>query len=286
MRTSLAITVLLMLALQLLVPITGKGKGITTEKVTLGLKDESLETAIKKIEQQTTFRFFYHDKDVKPLDHLNLVQGTRTVEQTLEILLQNTFLSFREMDNNILLERRDQPGYFKITGRVVNSSDKKPVANASIFLSNSAVGAKTADDGTFKLNNAKPGKYDLVVSFVGFETYRKTITVNDQDIALPDIEIKPQAIILNEVSIKPVIDPNRERNYEWFKEEFLGTSELAQECKILNPEILDLDYDEGSKILTASSQDFLEIENDALGYKIKYLLTNFKLDVKRSEDKG
>ncbi len=190
MRTSLAITILLMFTVQLLFSITARGKGIASEKVTLGLKDESLETAIKKIEQQTTFRFFYRDEDIKPLVHLNLDQGTRTVEQTLEILLQNTFLSFREMDNNILLERKGRQGYFEITGRVVNSSDKKPVANASVFLSNSAVGAKTADDGTFKLNNAKPGKYDMIVSFVGFETYRQTITVNDKDIALPDIEIK------------------------------------------------------------------------------------------------
>jgi len=278
MRTSLAITVLLMLLFQLSFPITGRGKGITTEKVTLGLNDESLETAINKIEQQTTFRFFYHEEDIKPLVHLNLAEGTRTVEQTLEILLQNTFLSFREMENNILLVREDRQSYYKITGRVVNSSDKKPVANASVFLNNSAIGAKTADDGTFKLNNAKPGKYDMVVSFVGFETYRQTITVNDKDIALPDIEIKPQAILLSEVKIKPVTDAAREKYYGWFKDEFLGTTQLAQDCKILNPEILDFDYDEETKILTATSQDFLEIENDALGYKIRYLLTNFKLD--------
>ncbi len=278
MRTSLALTVLLMLTFQLLFPITGRGKGMTTEKVTLGLKDESLETAIKKIEQQTTFRFFYRGEDIRLLAHLNLEQQTRTVEQTLEILLQNTFLSFREVENKILLVREDRQDYYKISGRVVNSSDKKPVSNASVFLSNSAVGAKSGDDGTFKLNNAKPGKYDMVVSFVGFETYRQTITVNDKDIALPDIEIKPQAILLSEVKIKPVTDADREKYYRWFKDEFLGTTQLAQECKILNPEILDFDYDDKTNVLTTSSQDFLEIENDALGYKIKYLLTNFTLD--------
>ncbi len=167
---------------------------------------------------------------------------------------------------------------FTISGRVLNQPDKKPIANASVFLSNSSIGDKTAGNGGFTLHNAKPGKYDLVVSFVGFETYRQTITVNDKNIILPDIWISPRIILLNEVSIKPVIDPDRERNYEWFKDEFLGSSELAGECEILNPEILDLYYDKKTDILRASSQDFLIIENDALGYRIKYLLTKFKLD--------
>jgi len=165
-----------------------------------------------------------------------------------------------------------------ISGKVFNRDDKKPVANASVFLSNSSIGNKTADDGTFKLNNAKPGKYDLVVSIIGFETYRQAIVVNDVNIALPDIEIIPQAILLKEVNIHLVTDANRERYLEWFKEEFLGTSELAGECKVVNPEILDLDYDEKTNVLKASSQAFLEIENGALGYKLKYLLTDFSLD--------
>jgi len=169
---------------------------------------------------------------------------------------------------------------FTITGRVLNKADKKPVPYASVFLSNSSVGNKTDNDGAFRLTNAKRGKYELTVSIIGFETYRQTISVSNSDVVLPDIGITPQAIALNEVSIKPVTDPDRERNYEWFKEEFLGTSDLAGECKIINPEILNLDYNEKISVLTASSVDFLEIENDALGYKIRYLLTKFTLDNK------
>ncbi len=285
MRTSLAITILLMLTFQLLFPITGRGKGIITEKVTLGLNDESLETAIKKIEQQTTFRFFYHDEDIKPLDHLNLAQDTRTVEQTLEILLQNTFLSFREMDNNILLVRKDQPAYFVIRGKVVNGSDKSPLGNASVFLSNATIGDKTAGDGTFTLRNVRPGKYNLIVSLVGFETVSQTVEAGTGNINLADILLFPKTILLNEVKIKPITDADRERNYNLFKDEFLGTSDLARECKILNPEVLDLDYDEINHTLKASSSDFLQIKNDALGYKIKYQVTNFSMEDKDSIEK-
>ncbi len=167
-----------------------------------------------------------------------------------------------------------------VKGRVLNKTDDKPVSNANVFLSNATIGSKTADDGTFILSNIKPGKYELVVSIVGFESYKKSITVENNDIELTDIALFPKTVALKEVSIKYHKDPNREKYYGWFKEEFLGTSQQAQDCKILNSDVLDLDYDEAGHKLTASSYDFLEIENDALGYKIKYLLNNFSFENK------
>ncbi len=170
---------------------------------------------------------------------------------------------------------------FSISGRVLNQPDKKPVADASVFLSNSSVGAKTANDGTFILSNVKSGKYQLIISIIGFETYSQTITVNDSKMALGDIEILPKLLILNEVTVKAtrITDVNRQKYLSWFKDEFLGKSNLALDCKIVNPEILYLHFDEEQNILTASSSDFLLIENPGLGYKIKYLLKHFSLNL-------
>lgn len=167
---------------------------------------------------------------------------------------------------------------FNISGRVLNQDDKKPLSNVNVFLSNATIGSKTAVDGSFTLLRIKPGKYELIASIVGFETYHKTITVSRSNVEMADIALLPKTIALKEVSIKYHKDPMREKYYEWFKPEFLGTSVLAQNCKILNPGIIDLTYDETNNKLTASTDDFLEIENDALGYKLKYLLTNFSFE--------
>jgi hypothetical protein len=167
---------------------------------------------------------------------------------------------------------------FKISGRVINAADKKPVANASVFLSNATVGGKTNDEGVFLLNNIRAGQYELVVSFVGYETYRQIVRGNNAGINLPTIEMVAKTTELNVVNIRP--DPEWERNYDNFKREFLGDSEIARQCKILNPEMLDLEFDSKAFRLTASSYDFLEIENKALGYRIKYLLTKFVKDGK------
>ncbi|MBD1394303.1 carboxypeptidase-like regulatory domain-containing protein [Mucilaginibacter glaciei] len=168
----------------------------------------------------------------------------------------------------------------RIMGRVVNAADKKPVDNASVFLSNATVGGKSNNDGAFTLTNVRGGQYELVVSVVGYETCRQTVMVNNADIVLPVIAIVAKTTELNVVNIRP--DPNWERNYDNFKREFLGSSEVAKQCKILNPEMLDLEFDPKTVKLTASSYDFLEIENKALGYRVKYLLTQFIKDGKKN----
>src|SRR5258708_36765582 len=100
MRVSLVKAILLIAVIQLLFVKSGKGQSITSEKVKVGMEDESLETAIKKIEQQSVFRFFYHDADIRPLAHLNLKEETRTIEQTLVALLENTDLRFRQIEHD------------------------------------------------------------------------------------------------------------------------------------------------------------------------------------------
>ncbi|MEN0056122.1 MAG: carboxypeptidase-like regulatory domain-containing protein [Mucilaginibacter sp.] len=160
----------------------------------------------------------------------------------------------------------------KISGKIINVNGKKSIANASVFLNNTGVGNKTTDDGSFTLRNVKPGQYDLIISIVGYETYSQTILFN-KDTILNEISINPKTIELAEVKIKP--DNNRERYYTQFKRQFLGSTTNAAQCKILNPEFLDFQYDNNTHILQASSYDFLKIENEALGYIIKYKLNAF-----------
>jgi len=169
---------------------------------------------------------------------------------------------------------------YTVTGRVINQADTKPLINASVFISNATIGDHTAADGSFKLNNVKPGTYKLVVSNIGFDTYTQPIIITNHAVNLQTITIYPKSIALAGVTIKARAgaDPDRSRYISLFDDEFLGKSDLARECKILNPDMLDFSYDGVNNILTASSVDFLTIQNDALGYKLKYLLKNFTLN--------
>ncbi|WP_158826261.1 carboxypeptidase-like regulatory domain-containing protein [Mucilaginibacter lacusdianchii] len=162
-----------------------------------------------------------------------------------------------------------------ITGKVVRMDTKTPMAGASVFLSNATFGTTTKEDGTFILSGVKPGQYELIITSVGFEDFSKTVLVGSQLINL-NAELMPRITELHDVIITD--GANWKRNYQLFVESFLGTSANAKKCKILNPHDVNIVYRKSKKLIQASSYDFINIENRALGYQVKILLKDFKAD--------
>lgn len=162
-----------------------------------------------------------------------------------------------------------------VTGMVTDSGTNKPVARASVFLSNSSVGTATGDDGKFTLNGIRYGQYTLVVSILGYKEFEKTILVGKNPLTV-NIKLAPKPIALREVVISSPAD--WKKNFEAFKKDFIGVDENAKYCEIMNPHILNLTYNSTKEILHADADDFLVVENKALGYRIKFLLTDFTAD--------
>ena len=162
-----------------------------------------------------------------------------------------------------------------ITGIIVNAESKKPLPRASVFLSNSSVGSATGEDGKYVLSSIRPGQYTLVVSILGYEEYSKMVLVGSQPIRL-DIELSPKPLMLREVVISSSAD--WKKNYEAFRKEFIGVDENAKYCTVMNPHILNITYNPTKELLEADADEFLVVENRSLGYRVKYLLDDFKID--------
>ncbi|WP_377142410.1 carboxypeptidase-like regulatory domain-containing protein [Mucilaginibacter lutimaris] len=158
-----------------------------------------------------------------------------------------------------------------INGKVVTNSNN-PVAKASVFLNNATFGTATNDDGTFSLRGVKPGQYDLVVSAIGFEEYTQKVMVGSAATNL-NISLTPKVMMMREVIISTNAD--WKKNFEQFKKDFIGVTENARFCKIENPKILNLSYSRKKMELEAFTDEFLVMENDALGYRVKFLLKEF-----------
>ena len=159
-----------------------------------------------------------------------------------------------------------------ITGVI---KDKKGVElpGAGVYLSNYKNATSTDGEGKFALRNLKPGSYDVLVQMMGFEPYTKNVVLSDKSVNI-QIVLQENTIALNEVVIR--VDPNREKYLQVFKEFFIGKTPNAEKCKILNPQVLRVDYDGDRRILTVKSSDFLIIENKALGYRLRYMLQFFE----------
>src|ERR1700743_2056028 len=64
-----------------------------------------------------------------------------------------------------------QTGDNSLAGTVLDSAGNKPLAGASVFLNSTSRGTITREDGSFLLKGIPRGKYQMVVSAIGYETY-------------------------------------------------------------------------------------------------------------------
>jgi hypothetical protein len=164
-----------------------------------------------------------------------------------------------------------------ITGKVSAAGNKTPIAGASVFLSNSSFGTSTATDGTFNLNRLKPGQYNLVVTMVGYEDHTETIVANGEAINL-NIMLSQRVVQLKEVHVTNMSKADQRAALERFKNEFIGKDENARNCKIINPDALNFSFHQSKNQLEVTTDDFLIVENQALGYRVKFLINSYKSD--------
>lgn len=162
-----------------------------------------------------------------------------------------------------------------LRGRVINAADEQPVPFCSVFLANTNKGTTADENGTFALTNVPDGRYELVVSSVGFETWTQRLTGQSDEALL--IRVKPTTTQLKEVEVN-AFGPDWEKQYALFKQFFLGTSKNAQQCQILNPKAIWFDEDPVTGRLTGGARKPLVIENQALGYRIQYVLDRFEAE--------
>ncbi len=162
-------------------------------------------------------------------------------------------------------------------GMVSSHGTNKPVIAASVFLSNTSFGTTTDENGYFKLPVSYIGKFDLVISSIGFETFVQTINVTNNNQVL-SIVLKPQVKDLGNVILAPVERNGWEKWGKFFTENFIGTTPFGKMSAIKNADVLTFRHSKKEKKLWAYADEPLVIENKALGYILKYKLENFEYD--------
>lgn len=169
-----------------------------------------------------------------------------------------------------------QTGKWKIIGQIKNGKDTVLFA-ASVFISNSTKGSMTDSSGSFSIPGLSNGNYNLIVSSIGYETQIYPISIDNKNDSVLFV-MKENEKELEDVVID-LKNGNRNNQLKVFRKAFIGTDKNAKETQILNEDILKL-HTTGEGKITAHSNDLLQITNDALGYKIKYLLKEFSYDKK------
>lgn len=165
-------------------------------------------------------------------------------------------------------------------GQVTGTDTEEPLTGANVFLDGTMRGAATDEDGRFVIEAVSPGSYRLVVSMIGYQTKEREISLSVEGKRSFEFELDPKAVQMEGITVEEDRDTWLDR-LDRFRSHFFGDVQNADDCEILNPEVLRFEV-EGST-LKAFADEPLEVENRALGYRIEYHLRNFEADGERVE---
>jgi hypothetical protein len=167
-----------------------------------------------------------------------------------------------------------QSNSFYITGTVINAETKAPMQGASVFAENTTFGTATDADGKFTLQLPNGG-YGIVVSFTGFNSWNQRVSNTESQALLVSMTAKEKMMQDFSIVSTGEVKNGWEKYGKVFTDEFLGKSVNVNSCSIKNPEMLKFFYSKRKGRLKVLSDDAIIIQNDALGYTIKYQLDSF-----------
>jgi hypothetical protein len=162
-------------------------------------------------------------------------------------------------------------GHYNVMGTVIDEKGQL-LTSATVFISGSEKITMTNERGEFIFHNLDPGAFQLSVTMVGFAPDIRSLVIQTNSANL-NIVLKSKTTELNEVKIPP--GNTLEDYYQLFKAQFLGISPNGLQSEITNRDALKLSYDKKKGLLTATADEFLIIQNNRLGYKVRYLLRGF-----------
>jgi hypothetical protein len=164
---------------------------------------------------------------------------------------------------------------FNVSGKVIDSATKEPLASASVFCQNTTSGTTTNKEGSFSLT-LKEGGYDLIVTYTGYRSHLVRLSPELKTTGL-EIELVKEEKSIEEVVVRSSNEVKNgwEKYGKFFLENFVGSTPFASQCVLQNPEVLKFYYFRKSEKLKVLADSPLILLNNALGYNIRYTLDSF-----------
>lgn len=119
-----------------------------------------------------------------------------------------------------------------ISGKVLDE-EGKPLPLANVLIENTFIGTFTNSQGEFTIKNIKPGKYQLRISFIGYESYVQSIEVKESVEPLV-VKLKKSAFIADEIIVQATRSSElNTANVKIIEKEDLQKKQLVQDIPYL-----------------------------------------------------
>ncbi|MCD8166050.1 MAG: carboxypeptidase regulatory-like domain-containing protein [Bacteroides sp.] len=165
----------------------GQDRGITIEGDDLTLKE-----AFEQIEAQSSYTIAYNMSRLDSTQKRSFLLRNAGIDEVLRELLQGTGWSYYIEENHIIMVQKKEPAKKvtqRIRGRVYDKQTRLPLPFAAVRIRNErAESVLTDEEGFFEFTGLPPGRYDLRVSCLGYESflYNEIILISGN---MPFVEI-------------------------------------------------------------------------------------------------
>lgn len=157
-----------------------------------------------------------------------------------------------------------------IKGKITNSN-LQPIEGASVYLDGTTIGTISDSEGLFEITSNNKYNTLLIVKYLGYED---VYVSNPYEKEFYTFVLVPK---INEIETVVIVKDGftRKQKLQLFREQFLGLTKYGKDCKILNEDAIDFNYDLETFIFTASCPEPIRVENPLLGYFIDFDLQDF-----------
>jgi hypothetical protein len=165
-----------------------------------------------------------------------------------------------------------------ISGIIIDAESGITLPDVNVFLSNTTIGAASDAKGKFRIIHVPDGIHDIIFDRVGYKTKAMKLRIFEPESLYYRIELDP--LIYDADNIQVVADEPRQwkKKLKIFIREFIGQTDNARWCKIINPEVLELRNDLEANKLIATTDSTLKVLNSVLGYLIHIKMIEFTYD--------
>ena len=174
------------------------------------------------------------------------------------------------LSNNLVNAQNFQAS---VSGYVFDKESREALAGVNVYISNTTWGSATNKDGFYEITKLPAGMHELVVSMMGYKIKSRLFFLKRTDKKKINIMLRPVIYEGDTIEIVAADRADWYRNYDIFKEKFLGNSPYAEECEIKNQDALH--FKNSSGLLYARTKKPLIIANKALGYEIHSTIMDF-----------
>ncbi|PSQ72320.1 MAG: carboxypeptidase regulatory-like domain-containing protein [Bacteroidetes bacterium QH_2_64_26] len=162
-----------------------------------------------------------------------------------------------------------------VRGRVLDAETNEPLPHTHVFVAQSMNGTVTDSTGRFRLDAVHPGAKQLYLSRVGYANRAVPLRPTPGRTQVFTLRLEPEVLETPSVTVSAERDEDWYERLDRFKRLLIGPSGYADDCTLVNPEVLRFEKKWWGKFEVQAEKPLI-IENRALGYRLKYFLKEFE----------